>query len=91
MTVLITNNASHIFQDVYFAACIAARKHAFEVLGVFDGTVGIWDIRNRLILCTLETCWRWGADIVTILRVSVKSMLRFPAWSSHAELFHSKN
>jgi coatomer subunit delta len=41
LTVPITSNASHIVQDVYFAACIVAKKHAFEVLGVFDGMVGM--------------------------------------------------
>jgi hypothetical protein len=41
MTVPITNNASHVFQDVHFAACIIAKKRAFEVLCVFDGMVGM--------------------------------------------------
>jgi hypothetical protein len=40
MTVPIMINTSHIFQDVHFAPCIIA-KHAFEVLGVFDGMVGL--------------------------------------------------
>jgi hypothetical protein len=41
MTVPITNNTSHIFQHVYFARCIVAKKHAFEASGVFDGMVGL--------------------------------------------------
>jgi hypothetical protein len=41
MTVPITNNASHIFHDVHFAACIVAKKQAFDVLGVSDGMVGM--------------------------------------------------
>jgi coatomer subunit delta len=41
MTVPITNYASHIFQDVHLAACIAAKKHPSEALGVFDRMVSM--------------------------------------------------
>jgi hypothetical protein len=87
MTVPITNSMSHIFQHVHFAACIVAKKHACQVLlGAFDGIVSLGH-KEPINLTQVWNASEMGPDTVPIPRVSVKFMLHFLGWSSHAVPF----